>query len=233
MGFISGWNETPKDKSTMDFCLWAAFYLLDHLRHQKHLTQQVSSKQWAGQFRILLKHQPQEQIRNVLIWYCENLNRPYLPQAFSARAFRLKFAGIEKAWSRSGKMPITIHPAAQKILGRLEQGAWPKGTRELLPQLIQLSLDAHADFKQRLLSQPANGLSRYLMERIGDGPAFVEVWVRDLNKLVLRPGWNGNLLDHVFDPKSFWFEQQAKTMAEHYCNDDQRWTSLLEVLYAN
>lgn len=61
---------------------------------------------WAKELR-LLKLEP-ERITKVLNWYCTVIGQPFIPEAFSGRAFRLKFFNIES------KMPEEISEITEK-----------------------------------------------------------------------------------------------------------------------
>ncbi len=77
---------------------------------------------WANSFYLLhrINKVPTARIRAVLNWYCHELPNqdPYLPVAFSGKAFRDKFPRIEQAMARKGGMKTTPPDKASLKMAR-------------------------------------------------------------------------------------------------------------------
>lgn len=73
--------------------------------HQK-VMRKVNMDEWAGQFRKLYNYIAgkdrvrKDKIENVLNWYIANFGSKYVPEVYSAEAFRNKFPNIEYAKER-------------------------------------------------------------------------------------------------------------------------------------
>jgi len=78
--------------------------LLNTSLHRKNKIMGKSSiKTWTSQFQKMLSNSwdDRKRIKKVLVWYCENIGKQYIPTAYSAKAFIEKFIKIEDAMHRN------------------------------------------------------------------------------------------------------------------------------------
>src|SRR4051812_42423125 len=81
-----------------------ATILADAVRGRTRMAVRSRMTSWADEFAKLreLDGVTQRRIRSALDWYCGHVGERYVPVAFSAQAFRKKFARIELARERIG-----------------------------------------------------------------------------------------------------------------------------------
>lgn len=83
--------------------------LADAIQKTMKVNYKSKINSWAKQFELVYKRDriPISRIRNVLEWYCKELETPgqYLPEAYSGASFRSKFVRIEKSMNREPSLP--------------------------------------------------------------------------------------------------------------------------------
>lgn len=220
----------------------------------------ISIKAWSAEFVMLLNQQPETEVQSVLEWYAKNINRhERIPQAYSARSFRLKFLSIvaaKKISEDKGNVnDIKVSDRAAHIAKRLRIGyQWPKGSSENLPQLCELSLQRLQHFRQVVYDYSI---------KIKDGVEIVppgvkwgsdEYWTRRFAQSILNtiyglddyvvewfgrqsrrysgwPDWDGKLKPIRIDGKQF--QAEMMTISWNRSNSNQLWFKLWDAIKEN
>jgi hypothetical protein len=215
--------------------------LEDGLRSRNKLMRQVSRQAWADEFRKMreLDGIHDSEVETVLNWYAANIGKQYVPQAYSAKAFRERWPAIVEAKGRD-KTTIVASDVATDIATKLTKTPWPKGTGPQVIAAVQMSLDAFDDFAKRrreLAARTDNAkLKRWLVkldELMGTRRSFVVVWMEQVRKRVERwPNWSGHLTSLAFDPQSEDAAKYGRNLSHAYSGSDALWNATLKECYA-
>ncbi len=214
----------------------------------------VRSK-WAKEFSILRKEVDAERITKALDWYKDNAKKEYVPICLSAKAFRQKFPKIEAAMTRVVKTKwsnVTVSQTAKDIARELRHLHWPKGSKEQLPAVIQVSLDNLNTFNSRRNSNPLlewkpkklkiNGrvisgstppLVSFAKQMVNlssmKGQAFIKNWMQSVyDQIHSWDSWSGNLMSFAFSETSSKFHDLGRELATKYCGDPERWDAYIK-----
>lgn len=223
----------------------AASVLINALTSKRLLMRQANLKAWALEFRAMLKQGvPKDELKETLLWYCENLQRKYVPEAYSAKAFRDKYPRIRsrmQAAKQEAREEVLVKPDE---LSRLERAIydqlavlfWPKGSKELLPAAIQQSVASFRTYAKRADALPQSGVmgkfNRWMRAAHFASPAvclenhFRAVWERVKG----WDDWSGNLLAYAWAPDIKPVQQHGKELATAYGSDPALYTRYLEAL---
>ena len=213
---------------------------------------------WIGGFRRLLQTDgiKLERVKKVLDWYLANFGGKYIPQAFSAAAFRYKFMQIESAMNRDSHdnevkeekiiEKMDISPMGRRIVDRISHGIWPRGSRRQLPGVVQASLDEYHGFLDRrntlLRSMPSEtdskGITRgiklkrllkFLVETMPAPSAFVETWMREVHDNIVNwDSWSGNLGSMGVKIQGKRFQNMGRDWTQSYFGEEVQWDKLME-----
>src|SRR5882672_1962206 len=198
---------------------------------------------WARQFSLLRKDGYGIcQIEETLLWYTSQVGRPFIPQAFCAKSFRLKYPAILAAYGRwkteNTQTPIT--EAARIAATRLGRRGWPKGSKGQLPEVCQQSLDNLTDFANRLngMRLPAemsagdrNLLARFIMHvrpKLAGAAFAVEQHLQTVNAALQGwDAWSGNLRAFVWHPDNKTVGRTGREWANRYAHRPELWDMLV------
>ena len=165
-----------------------------------------SKNSWSAEFAALRAAHPEFDTDRLLAWYCKSLGHPYVPQAHSAKSFRLKFDQLVSAFARHERdnPTVTVSEDSLKVFDRVAHLRWPKGAGTDLQVAIQLVLDAYTDLTKRLSKTAASAgessrlgrLARHVIDATPQYATFAEQWVRELHKQATHFGdkWKGGVL---------------------------------------
>ena len=96
---------------------------------------------WAGALAVLTRRHGVQPVQLLMDWYVANIGKPYVPAAWSAKAFKAKYEDIEAARQRDEQAtPVPTTAVGAKICHRLEMMHWPKKSRDKLPQAVERHL---------------------------------------------------------------------------------------------
>lgn len=173
-----------------------------------------------------------------LNWYCDHISDQYAPQAWSAKAFRLKFDAIEAAMKRwQAKNPtVTVSKDAESIAKDLHRLNWPGRTAEELPVAIQLSLDNYLKFYLKIkgfdMSKHSvlGGFAKTLLARLSYPSNFVAHWFNtEVSWITKAKDFNGSLVPtFVLRIDHEKFQAIGKRESTRYSGDTKLWTRLMK-----
>ena len=107
-------------------------------------------KSWYRDFAALGRDVGEEHLEKVLVWYIKHMDEDYMPEAYTARAFRDKFPAIEAKY-REDPASVEVSPEAAEVTARVAAThPVPKGILKKLPAIIQRSMDAYKPFWESL-----------------------------------------------------------------------------------
>lgn len=204
-----------------------------------------SHSAWARQFRLLRQSVREDiaRIKEVLDWYCLHIGHDMVPHAQSASTFRAKYGNIEAARNRDQVRRPTVHVSkkAKQLADSLSRMIWPKGSEELLPSVVQLSLDAVVAFRHKLLRFcPANPVDKpnrlqrlashvLNVTELADPIHLVSCWMEEVNGRLSRwAGWSGSLGGWAWNSERKEFRSQGRQWAEEFCGEPDMWDKLKE-----
>lgn len=227
-----------------------AKHLFDALQKKRAIMSKPKLPFWAREFTILRETVDKADVGKVLYWYCQNIKKPFVPLAFSAKAFRLKFPQIELAMQRDIGSDFEISDEARNVLRRIQNLSWPKIKEDQLLQCIQISLNNYQEFIQKLQSfevsctfmkraefLPVKDLFRFsanwLNGKTGSPESFVQEWMVSVHKDVANwKDWSGDIIKQAFHHEHKRFKARGRSWALEYCSDPSRWDQLMERIYA-
>lgn len=98
--------------------------LRKQLRKAGKLVTAPKLDRWSKEF-ALLRRGTTDDIDRVLEWYVKNIGKPFVPRAYSAKAFRSKFVAIGEAMGRDAST-VELSADEQKMFERLTATSdWP------------------------------------------------------------------------------------------------------------
>ncbi len=133
---------------------------------------------------------------------------------------------------------VIISEEALSIAKRFQQSQWPKGSKEQLPQAIQVSLNNYRQFKEarkRLFETTKITRVKDCLEYI-DGlflspPAFVENWfVAEYERIVDWPEWSGRL--QVVQIDNARFQGIVREIVADFTDSPAMWESFSQEIKA-
>jgi len=95
--------KKPKDRFFYD----CVIQLCNALKSKRRIFREVDIGKWIISLRKLhiADGVPKAEIEEVLNWYCQHIGKDWIPEAFSAKSFRVKFEQISAAMNRQKKKP--------------------------------------------------------------------------------------------------------------------------------
>jgi DNA-binding MarR family transcriptional regulator len=220
---------------------------------KKNLLQKskFNKKSWEKSFRDLnIKDQfKKKRISKVLKWYCENIGKPYIPVAHSAKTFCSKFLQIEAAMKRGSspnKVEVNkdlealsiedVDPIVKGLYKELSsQYDWRRNKEELLPYLNQSFEDYRTWFRKVLAVQKKSDRDFALfIERAKEACiTFPEDfiwrwWCRVGDKLASWKSWEGSLKQFTFSLEHKDFISRGREWAESLDGDTSNWNKLIK-----
>jgi hypothetical protein len=115
---------------------------------------------WPSVFEKLVHSDQMDRarVKRVLVWYLENIGKPYVPAAYSAKSFAANFVRIESCMERAAEKRAKESPEVFEMndvvlesfnrSGAADLG-WPGASKAQLPRLYQESWDALEDAHRR------------------------------------------------------------------------------------
>jgi hypothetical protein len=202
-----------------------------------------SKKSWTQSIQRLNKNvDDPERVSRVLEWYCENIGKEFVPQAFCAETFRKKFVQIEQAMLRQQPLldPVTVEEALliDSLKNQLSRLAWGNGRLDTLELSIQITLNEREQFLldlyDKMPEQPSGVQMRFLKELRG--------WLADEKTFVLRwyegksadhrnwKNWSGDFKSLAFRPTCKEVESIIRRVSGDYCHSQQPANDFLRML---
>jgi len=238
-------KEKPTKSTTFDeSCADALYHLVVDVR--KRCPTRWSIKKEANAFRLLrqeLTEKAEERISRALDWYRQNCRRKDVPRIDDAITFRKRFNWLEDLVQKDLGACVEISEKAKGVTKRLHSLAWPKGTRDQVEVVVQMSLDAHDELtrgiKRLRTKSPAEGkdvdrFKRYLEHfaaLVGQSDHYVEIWLRDVHKQVKDwKEWHGDLTREAFSIQAKRFQKTMKGAMDAWGGEFKYWNMLLEGL---
>lgn len=102
-----------------------------------------SKSTWAKTFSLLRKELKGDESRIglVLSWYCTNLSKPFMPQAYCASSFRKKFLAIESAMKGSAANAAQVKTElGEQVHNAVRHIGWPEHIKAHLRNIAELSI---------------------------------------------------------------------------------------------
>ena len=235
-GFFDTGNLQPK------FDLQCAKQLRDALGARNKLMNNKSSmKAWAAAFGRARRDYGKERIQPVLDWYCQNIGKENIPQAYSGNAFHKNFERIESAMARQGHAEIEITEEAVTISCQLGGLKWPGDEKKDELKFIQANINAYKDYRSKIVALPErlrregnNELAsrvEYLSHKGTYSHNFLVWYIRDVHRYAHSwEGWNGNLMSFVFRPDRPYFDNIARAWLVEFCGTGKDWNTIKEYL---
>lgn len=190
---------------------------------------------WATHFERLrrLDEVPEDEIRAVLDWYCQNIGGEFVPEAYAGESFRKKFPAIQAAMKRRGEVVGNICEGALVLAGRLEPMGWPAGSGERLAAAIHTSLIEYTMWRVVAVGclQGRGGFADHVVDMLPQPVAFVEQWFRDLHRRVSGwKKWDGHFRGMEWRPEHDKFRAWGWGLATDYTGNRQRWDAIMETI---
>ena len=173
----------------------------------------------------------EDRISTVLAWYDKTIGSEFVPEVYSAASFRKKFAALERAYQRD-TASIVITDVANTIATRLLPLHWPKGSADMVPAVVQVSLTNYCKYLEDCkafvaglgVGVPMRKLGEYLLRTMPPPNHFVESWLRAAHGRVSTwDDWGGQLMPYAFKPTAKRFCGMGRGWAEAYTGDPDRW----------
>lgn len=217
--------------------------------HSTTTIQKWSKSKWADEFRILRGELEQDEVRvqEVLDWFSDHIGKPYVPEAYSAYGFRKKFLQIESAMKRDKKKNPRVTPSqpALDIADRLGRKHWPKGSKDQIPIVAEVSLQNYTSFLSRVrealadLNEDEPGAARmgrfieYLLGKLPSTTHFVESWLAEANRRVQGwESWSGDLTAFAYEMNHKDFQAHGRGLASRWGGSEGPWEKLMEGIHA-
>jgi hypothetical protein len=229
---------SPARRRQLDDLRWAK-ELHDALVKKGKLMRKPKLSSWAAELRSLRSLVGEARFEACLDWYCDNVGKKFVPEAFSAASVKTKFSSIESAMVRAKeKEKPLVSPKAQAIAERLKPSLyWPKGSLVSLEGSVQRGLDNLAKWRasfsslgshQRMLMR----LSEHLEAVLGSDTFVIDSFMVFLNdQLQGWDEWNGDLLAQAWTPRHRYFRPVGRKHAGDFCGDPSLYDKLLDVTW--
>lgn len=196
-----------------------------------------SKDRWSNEIRLLreeLTANAEERISKAIDWYAANNKRKGVPSIDSGASFRRCFDWLEDLIEKDTSFQVEVSPEAKEITKRIIGLGWPKGSKDQVETVVQLSINRFTilrqKIKQLIKESESTTDSRFLAfvnKRMGHESYFVENWMRAVHKKVAKwKDWNGDLHPFAFDPRSKQFDSMGREWSIMFANNTQLWTKL-------
>jgi hypothetical protein len=231
-------KQAGPSKHTPTDYRWAT-KLRDALAKAGKVTKPVNTLKWATQFATMrvLDGLNEQEVDTVLVWYCGRVGKEYIPQAYSAKAFRAKYVPIRDARDRElkkGQAEVVVTPHAQKVADNLKHLHWPKGSLATLPEVAQKCIDNMVAFKELQakddLQHGFAGFRDWLKPSTSAADRTQE-WLRQrFDRVANWDGWSGNTKLLVWSLDNEDVRKWGRSQAATYCGDAGFWDKYLAKL---
>jgi hypothetical protein len=243
-------QPSPQDPTPFDLNL--ARTLAKTVQAHHRIQRPFSVRHWANHIQKLrtVDKIDQDRIQRVFDWYIIHFGEPGMYWAFSGEGFRQKFIQIEAKMNLYRKQHpeegLVITDKVKELSKRIRNDKWPKGARDRLLPIIQISYNQYTHFKKRLFRlhtmledgtvQPKyKGITSHLVlevfRRLPSVETMLEQWFRRLFQQVSKwDEWNGGVNWLVLDPNRDEFKREVAQVVEDYTGSPKRTSQLLEVL---
>lgn len=215
------------------------------IRSRRKIMRPFKRAAWAKCFMMLrcVDGVPADHIDLILDWYVNHFGEEFVPQVYSAKAFRDKFLALENAMGRCVEVVGELSDDAKRIVASLNRKGWPKGSKEQLPAVVQSSLAEYVKFKDKLrdvvndrtkvpIPQPIKRFAHNLLSaRLGTAVTFIENWMLAVHKQISEwTAWSGQLKQFRFCPESKRFAQMGREWSTRYTGSGRQWDLLINLL---
>lgn len=209
--FISHKNKNKVRHQDVD--LARAEALAKGLARRNKIAVAYSTKRWANEFAKLrnIDKIDNEKISFVLDWYIPNIGEKYMPVAYSAKSFRVKFSRLAELAEKT--KPIPISPEVASLSRELEQfRSWPKNSKKDVEVSCQVCFDSYQEFfrklsecKKKINKQNLPNTKKhyriavretidYLWKSTPSASAFTREWMSRVSDRISKwDKWNGDL----------------------------------------
>jgi len=229
----------------------ATIKLIKALQNKNKIMRSPDRKKWSNQLKLLYTKDkvPKKLIKEVLLWYSNNIGKKYVPDARSAETFRKKFDCIYAAMQRDqifneDKDPIEISEEAKNIARDLSSLIFPKGSDDQVLPVIQKSLnnyDAFCEKQFKLKKKIEAGKTKipkhrqtfalYISECLPSSRSFIAEYMKRLHKSLYHwEEWNGDLMRYVFKVSGRDFKAIGRKYASNWNGDTSYWDVHLDLL---
>jgi len=210
-------------------------------------------KNWANSFRLLRKEVGEEDLIEVLEWYCSHVGEEFVPVAYSASSFRNKFVRIQDAMNRSrkrkqSKPSFSFSPKERKeithILTYLSSTLnWPKDSSKELPFLIEEAFFIYRNFRTKLYKMkiglvrcpaPKKRIVQIIYDLLPSTSSFVREWCEQGHSRIANwDEWSGNVNMLRFSLDHKLFAKQCKSLLSSLGRNkpDQDWKDIQELVF--
>lgn len=201
-------------------------------------------KKWADEFRRLRESftdvaEGDKRIKKTLAWYVSHIGGEYVPIAACAKSFRSKFERLEAAMNRDQRdnPDVKISETAESIAKRqCRKNGWPKGSKDKIPAVAQISLDNLNRLVKRLAKiakgdKPrVSAFAKKIMSNFAGGhEGFVDRWLDKVHAQVANwSDWSGDLMPWAFSPKHKLFVSMGRGWSQDYSSGTKLWSILME-----
>jgi hypothetical protein len=241
-------NKVTKRKGNplVSFGILCARILKKAIHANTRVVATFQIKRQAKEFESMLKVlNDEDRILNVLEWYCAHMKdreKLRLPSIVSPKQFRKQFVWIEERYVKlkHQEEKIKITEQAERIADRLSMKSWPKGCKDQLPRVVQVSLNEYNKFMDRLQGYNFDDKMQpcvdYLVNKLPNATHYIQQWFEEVNEGLhrLNGKWGGDLHSFRFTPQHKKFENYGRGLVDHYSGGGSyKWQLIMEELYAS
>jgi len=163
----NGSSRRGKKKQPSPFDIKAASKFAEVVRSHRKVQKNSDLRQWANTFRQMRETDkvPEKDIRETITWYRKHIGEDYMPEAFSAAAFRKKYA--EGKFASAMKRCLQNNGTSSNGRKRLTRENMWNDSENMLPGgilKVEVGYDGR-EYDGRLLYQ----IRRRVLERFGQG----------------------------------------------------------------
>ena len=259
---MSSLGLIDKDKSPPpeDFDMKMASRLYNELQSRRLLYGKAKLKVWSKEFTTLRKTFTEEEIASTLSYYISHIGEEYMPEAYSARAFKEKFARIRAKQSILNPFPSKIEISLwTKKFAKQRSFDWPadEGKDEL--QFIELNYRYFYSFQKRLIvvrkelrdaailrdkeltkkrGRPSTSSENWRLSRAADN-MFIKLdppetltrwWAEYVNNGYHLYQWDTNLHHFVLNDNNPKWRKKLARIAAEYSPDWKLWEDIFEIV---
>lgn len=117
-----------------------AIKLTESIKKKKMLPPRTRKTAWMKVLRILINTYGQEEVQTVSEWYCKNVCREMVPEAYQSATFKQKYPAIKRAMERFEGPQLEISDKTKKAAERV-YSSFPPGDRKPIEVMLQRSVD--------------------------------------------------------------------------------------------
>lgn len=171
-----------------------------------------SLSNWTDNFTKLRQEKGPDLVGKVLVWYIENMGKEFVPQAYTAGVFRVKFDQIKQAMERTEDIPEEIDQRSKNLAEWIANDhPFPVEILAKLPQIAKKTKERWDRFCEVITTEYANDArgSDFILHILNlYGFCFVEDWILGLSKrLGHTPHYTGPIMSLAWKLDSIWFRE--------------------------